>query len=158
MRLHAAWYLGLNVFFYPEGGESRIQYLQPVCAIAVRTSNLIGQGQSLITLGGKGRCSLQSGASSTYTTFVNKVNSSLTFSEPIQTIKVLNSREPTKLRHTVKFCCLLLGSVAVGPIHSASFCVNSINGGQFNYSILCHKLVVFTLKTQTAAFIWYTSS
>jgi len=103
-----------------KAGSSQRQYLQPVCATAVRTSNLIGQGQSLITLGGKVICSLQSGASSTYT-FVSKLNSSLTSSEPIEIITVQNSREPTELRHRAKFCCLLLGSVAVSPIHSAFF-------------------------------------
>jgi len=107
------------------------------CVCHCRASYIIGQGQSLVTVGGQGRCSLQSGASSTNTTFVSKVNSSLTSSEPIQIIAVLNSRELTKLRHMAKLCCVLLGSVAVGPIHSVSFYVNSINGGQFKCSILC---------------------
>lgn len=125
-------------------------------AIVVRTSNLTGQGQSLVTLGGHGWCSLQSGASSTHT-FVSQVKCSLASSEPIP-ITALNSRDPITLIHTAKFCCVLLGSVAVGPIHSASFYIIYINGGQFNCSILYHKLIVFTLKTQTAAFMWYTSS
>jgi len=116
---HTAWYLGLNVFSTLKKGKAgscQWQYQPPVFVIAVSTSNLIGQGHSLVTLGGQVKYTLQSGASYTYTTFVSKVNSSLTSSEPIQIITVLNSREPTKLRHMAKFCCVLLGSVAVGPI------------------------------------------
>jgi hypothetical protein len=113
--------LGFKFFFFSilkkgVAGSSQWRYLQPVFANAVRTSNLIRQGCSLVTSGGQGRCSLHSGSSSIYTAFVSKVNSSFTTSEPIQIITVLSSREPTKFRHMANFCCVLLVSLVVGPI------------------------------------------
>lgn len=56
---------------------------------------------------------------------------------------------------------ILLGTITYSCRRPYSFIfllLKFIIGGQFNCSILGHKLITFILKTVTAAFMWYTSS